>query len=34
MYRGFFSISPKVIGKAIETINKALIIDIDMSKKE
>jgi len=34
MYRGFFSISPKVIGKAIQTINEALIINIDMSKKE
>ena len=34
MYRGFFSISPLVIGKAIETINEALRINIDMSKKE
>jgi len=34
MYRGFFSISPVVIGKAIQTINRALRINIDMSKKE
>ena len=34
MYRGFFSISPVVIGKAIQTINEALRINIDMSKKE
>jgi len=34
MYRGFFSISPVVIGKAIQTINEALRIDIDLSKKE
>ena len=34
MYRGFFSISPVVIGKAIQTINEALRINIDLSKKE
>ena len=34
MYRGFFSISPIVIGKAIQTINEALRIKIDLSKKE
>ena len=34
MYRGFFSISPVVIGKVIQTINEALRINIDMSKKE
>jgi len=34
MYRGFFSISPIVIGKAIQTINQALRIKIDLSKKE
>jgi len=34
MYRGFFSISPIVIGKAIQTINEALKINIDLSKKE
>jgi len=34
MYRGFFSISPIVIGKAIQTINEALRINIDLSKKE
>jgi len=33
-YRGFFSISPIVIGKAIQTINEALRINIDLSKKE
>lgn len=32
-YRGFFSISPIVIGKTIQTINKALRINIDISKK-
>ena len=30
MYRGFFSISPIVIRKAIQTINKALRINIDL----
>ena len=34
MYRGFFSISPAVIGKAIQTINEVLRINIDLSKKE
>jgi len=34
MYRGFFSISPVVLGKAIQTINEALRINIDLSKKE
>ena len=34
MYRGFFSISPVVMGKAIQTINEALRINIDLSKKE
>ena len=34
MYRGFFSISPIVIGKAIQTINEALRIKIDLSKKD
>jgi len=30
MYRGFFSISPVVIGKVIQTINEALRINIDL----
>lgn len=30
MYRGFFSISPVVIGKVIQTINEALRIHIDL----
>ena len=34
MYRGFFSISPIVIGRAIQTINKALRINIDLSGKK
>lgn len=34
MYRGFFSISPVVIGKVIQTINEALRINVGMSKKE
>lgn len=33
VYRGFFSISPVVIGKAIQNINNALKINIDLSKK-
>ncbi|WP_420545887.1 hypothetical protein [Nitrosopumilus sp.] len=32
MYRGFFSISPIVTGKVIQTINEALRINIDLSK--
>ena len=34
LYRGFFSISPVVIGKAIQSINESLRINIDMQKKE
>ena len=34
MYSGFFSINPIVIGKVIQTINEALRINIDLSKKE
>ena len=34
MYRGFFSISPLVIGKTIQTINEALRININLSKKQ
>ena len=34
IYRGFFSISPVVIGKVIETINESLRIKIDVSKKD
>ena len=33
LYRGFFSISPIVIGKVIQTINKSLRIKINISKK-
>lgn len=33
MYRGFFSISPMVIGKVIQTINQDLKINIDMSEE-
>ena len=34
VFRGFFSISPMVVGKAIETINETLRVKIDLSKKE
>lgn len=33
LYRGFFSISPIVIGRVIQTINESLRSKIDMSKK-
>ena len=34
VFRGFFSISPMVVGKAIEIINDTLRVKIDLSKKE
>lgn len=33
-FRGFFSISPMVIGKAVQTINETLRVNIDLSKNE
>lgn len=34
LFRGFFSISPMVVGKAVETINETLRVKIVLSKKE
>ena len=33
-FRGFFSISPMVVGRAVQTINEILKSSIDLSKKE